>query len=192
MGDRSGKIAKTKAKIKKVKIIVDLIVWLALFVVMVGFFAGCLPGAEADRIVEEDLQYKNYLEDFLVGTGLTFVPAVKDGFTYYELRDDGDQLQGFVFLGKEEGWGGLIHLFVRTDQAGIIEQVYVWKHEETPIYVVGMDQFLETFAGHCVDAELGWQEDIHGLTGATVTAEAIIAAVHKPGITAYRKGILRQ
>ncbi|MCI2425821.1 FMN-binding protein, partial [Candidatus Acetothermia bacterium] len=67
--------------------------------------------------------------------------------------------------------------------------VHVWHHTETPIYVVGLDAFLVTFANHRAEAELIWQEDVHGLTGATVTAEAIIAAVYRPGQIAYRKGI---
>ncbi len=128
----------------------------------------------------------------MAATGLFFVPAEKNGFVYYELHCDDRQLQGFVFLGDEEGWGGPINLFVKTDRAGIIQRVHVWQHEETPIYVVGMDEFLATFVAHRAESELTWQEDVHGITGATVTAEAIIAAIYEPGITAYRKGIFQR
>ncbi len=65
----------------------------------------------------------------------------------------------------------------------------MWHHTETPIFVhpVRLREFLNTFANHGVDTELKWQTDIHGLTGATVTAEAIIREVHELGIRA--KGI---
>jgi Na+-translocating ferredoxin:NAD+ oxidoreductase RnfG subunit len=98
-------------------------------------------------------------------------------------------LAGFVFLGSEQGWGGPINLFVKTDVAGMIQRVYVWHHTETPFWVVGLDDFLADFAGYRADAELRWQEDVHGITGATVTAQAIIAAVHEAGRAAYQQGI---
>jgi Na+-translocating ferredoxin:NAD+ oxidoreductase RnfG subunit len=120
---------------------------------------------------------------------LTFIPIARNDFVYYELYTTDEQLAGFVFLGTEEGWGGPINLFVKTDAAGIIQRVYVWHHTETPIYVAGMDTFLATFAGYKAEAELIWQEDVHGITGATVTAEAIIAAVHGAGRASYQKGI---
>jgi Na+-translocating ferredoxin:NAD+ oxidoreductase RnfG subunit len=55
-----------------------------------------------------------------------------------------------------------------------------------------MEEFLATFSGHKADAELIWQEDVHGITGATTTAKAIIAAVHEAGRVAYQKGIFVQ
>lgn len=140
-------------------------------------------------IVAQGLPHWPYLKDFLADTGLTFVPVVKNDFAYYELHTADEQLAGFVFLGTEEGWAGPINLFVKTDTGGIIQRVHVWHHTETPIFVVGLDAFLVTFANYKAEAELIWQEDVHGITGATVTAEAIISAVYKPGRMARQKGI---
>lgn len=188
---------------------------ISLFMLVPVFFIGCLPdekklvnldaieeepiGTDVNviekelitgdtNIIEEELLYGAYLEKFLVDTGLTFNATVKNGFIYYELYDE-EQLQGFVFLGEEEGWAGPIHLFVKTDKAGVIQQVAVWHHTETPIYVIEMAIFLESFTEHFIMAELIWQKDLDGLTGATITAESIIAAVHEPGLIAYQKGI---
>ncbi|HAZ31127.1 MAG TPA: hypothetical protein DCY61_00220 [Dehalococcoidia bacterium] len=158
---------------------------IALITVLAAFILNFFEQPPPD-IVEP---HSAYLKDFLAGTGLTHIPVVKNDFAYYELHTADEQLAGFVFLGTEEGWGGPINLFVKTDAAGIIQRVHVWHHTETPIYVVGMDAFLETFAGYEANVELIWQEDVHGITGATVTAEAIIAAVHGPGRAAYQKGI---
>jgi Na+-translocating ferredoxin:NAD+ oxidoreductase RnfG subunit len=133
--------------------------------------------------------HRAHLRDLLAGTGLTIVPVVRDDFAYYELYTADEQLAGFVFPGTAEGWGGPINLFVKTDAAGVIQRVHVWQHTETPTHVVGLDAFLATFAGHEAGAELVWQEDVHGITGATVTAEAIIAAVNGPGSKAQQRGI---
>lgn len=133
--------------------------------------------------------HRAYLEELLVDTGLISVPVVKNGFAYYELHTADGEVAGFIFQGIEEGWAGPISLLVRTDATGIIQRVYVWHHTETPGWVVGLDDFLATFAGfHAMD-ELVWQNDVHGITGSTVTAEAIILAVNEPGRAAYQKGI---
>lgn len=145
------------------------------------------PAPDEEPITEP--AHRDYLRAFLVDTGLTFTAAVKDDFSYYALYDDAGLLQGFVLFATEEGWGGPIDLFVQTDLAGTIERVYVWRHEETPIFVMDLDAFLKTFTAHPATAQLIWQEDLHGLTGATVTAEAIIAAVQRVGSLAQTKGL---
>jgi len=163
---------------------------IALITALVVFGLNLLE--DPPKVIEQQPPHRAYLSVFLADTGLTFVPAVRNDFAYYELRTVDEQLTGFIFLGVEEGWGGPINLFVKTDAAGIIQRVHVWHHTETPIYVVGMDAFLATFADYKAEAELIWQEDVHGITGATVTAEAIIAAVYVPGRMAYQKGIFMQ
>ena len=167
-------------------IIVIAIIALITMVAVFGFNRFEQPPPD---IVEQEPPHRAYLQDFLADTELTFVQVARNDFVYYELHTADRQLAGFVFLGSEEGWGGPINLFVKTDAAGIIQRVQVWQHTETPIFVVGMDAFLATFAAHKAEAELTWQEDVHGITGATVTAEAIIAAVYEPGREAYQKEI---
>ncbi len=143
--------------------------------------------ATADEI--EIPLYESYLEDFLASAGYRYIQAAKNDFTYYELYANGDKLTGFLLPGVGEGWGGPIFMFVKTDTAGIIRQVHVFRHAETPIYVVDLEGFLSTFAGFKAGTELKWQSDIHGLTGATLTAEAVIAAVRDIGQKALEKGI---
>ncbi|MCL0095826.1 FMN-binding protein [Dehalococcoidia bacterium] len=173
---------------KKGIIVIAIIAIIALITVFAAFGLNLFEQPPPD-IVEQEPPHRAYLKGFLADTGLTFIPVVRNDFAYYELHTADQQLAGFVLLGTEEGWGGPINLFVKTDAAGVIQHVHVWHHTETPIYVVGMDAFLATFAGYKADAELIWQEDVHGITGATVTAEAIIAAVYGAGRAAHQKGI---
>lgn len=174
---------------KRNLIIAALLAYLVMAVLELGlfFFAGPLPGKEQEA--GERPPYRAYLELFLAGSGYTLKPAYKNGFAYYELYSAGERLAGFVLHGTGEGWAGPLYLFVRTDTAGTIKQLHVWHHRETPLYVVDLDAFLSTFAGFEAEAGLEWQKDVHGITGATVTAEAIIAAVHQTGEKAYQKGI---
>ena len=168
--------------------VIAIIATMTLATVLTAFNLNFF-GQSQPQLIEEEPSYRTHLKDFLADTGLRFVPVVRNDFTYYELYTADEQLAGFVLPGTEEGWGGPINLFVKTDVAGIIQRVYVWHHTETPIYVIGLDDFLATFAGYKAEAELIWQEDVHGITGATVTAEAVITAVYESGRAAYQKGI---
>jgi hypothetical protein len=185
-------------------IIITAVVALLIVGVAFGFNIAARPDQYEDRlepisptpaetqIPDKDIDippYYSYLENFLQDTGYRHLQTVKNDFTYYELYADDDKLAGFVLPGIGEGWGGQIFMFIKTDVEGIIKQVHVWQHSETPIYVVDLEGFLSTFAGFKAGEELLWQTDIHGLTGATLTAEAVIAAVHDIGQKAHEKGI---
>ncbi|HSV31709.1 MAG TPA: FMN-binding protein [Atribacteraceae bacterium] len=173
-------------------IIVIIITALITLMTLLGVFGLNLFEQPPPTVVEPEPPHRAYLRDFLAGTGLTFEPVVRNGFAYYKLHSADEQLAGFIFLGTEEGWVGPIDLFVQTDIAGLIQRVHVWQHTETPLYVMEMDSFLATFAGYKIEEDLIWQEDVHGITGATLTAEAIIAAVNETGRAAYQKGLFTQ
>ena len=151
-----------------------------------------IPESTEIQLPEEYIEmppYESYLKAFLTDSGYTFGQTEKNGFVYYELFSEGNNPAGFVLPGVGKGWGGPIFMFVKTDTVGAIKRVHVFKHSETPIYVVDLDGFLSTFAGYKAGEELEWQSDVHGLTGATLTAEAVIAAVRDIGQNALEKGI---
>jgi len=182
---------------------------LALFIIISLFgiiFTGCseqvetpppLPTPSVEENIENitepvyipPLQYTEYLEQFLSDTGLTSIPSERNGFSYYILNNNENEKAGFVFKAQGDGWGGPINMFVKTDMLGNIKRVYVFDHLETPIYVVDLDNFLNSFMNFRIDTDLVWQKDIHGLAGATLSAEAIIEAVNNVGTQAFEKGI---
>lgn len=177
-------------RVKKRLIIVT---GLAVVVVMtlVFIFTILAKRRQSSEIVAEEALYKVDLEAFLEDSGLTSVRKEKEGFSYYELQNVYGDGQGFIFLGEEEGFGGPIKLFVKTDLEGIIQRIDVWQHKETPIVVPPFElrRFLDTFVPKRAEAKLEWQQDVHGITGATITAEAIIKAVHEQGLAAYEREI---
>lgn len=170
-----------------------IVTGIAVVVMVTSVFIFALQGKRRQlvQISAEGGSYRTHLETFLEDSGLTSVRKEKEGFTYYELRDTDGDLQGFIFLGEEEGYGGLIRLFVWTDIKGIIQRIDVWQHNETPIVVPPdeLRRFLDTFVPKRAEAKLEWQQDVHGITGATITAEAIIKAVYEQGLAAYERGI---
>lgn len=200
---RSDKVSKTKG----------MSVFLILIFMIITLF-GCAPAdqlqacEDADSLMVEqggvdcvatqeevncttnqEILYKDYLKIFVSNYNLSNVVGKKNEFLYYYLYDNARELQGFVFLAEEEGWAGPIKLFIKTNLQGEIQEVYVWHHTETPVYVIGIDDFLASFVGHKIDASLTWQQDVHGITGATVTAESIIKAIFNQGIRASEEDL---
>ncbi len=167
------------------------IIVLGIAIVAIIIAAVLIKRKQPTEIIVDEISYKVALETFLEDSELISVRKEQEEFSYYELHNVYGKLQGFIFLGEEEGYIGPINLFVKTDLERIIQEVYVWQHTETPIFVppVKLKEFLNTFANHKIDEELKWQTDIHGLTGATVTAESIIRAVHEKGLEASRRDI---
>jgi len=185
----------------KIIIIASTAVLIAAIALMI-FFMILVP--EEPKIVEPEQQpenlpsqpvtgepppYEEYLDAFMADTDLAFTQRMKNDFIYYEVFRADNTHMGFILPAIGEGWGGPINMFIKTDLSGTINRIHIWHHLETPIYVVDLEQFLSTFTGFKVEEKLLWQTDVHGLTGATLTAEAIITAVQKTGQKAFEKGI---
>jgi NosR/NirI family nitrous oxide reductase transcriptional regulator len=81
----------------------------------------------------------------------------------------------------ERGYAGPIDLVVGLDGEGRITGLEVLSHSETPSYVRGLTQrsFLDQFVGKTVQDSLRMGLDLDGLTGATITSDAVARTVRK-------------
>lgn len=79
------------------------------------------------------------------------------------------------------GYAGPVPVLVGLTPAGKITGVALLEHHETPAYVAPLagGDFLRQFAGRSVTDPLRLDEDIDGVTRATVTATAITAGVRR-------------
>ena len=107
----------------KKSLIIIAVIALITMVAVFGLNRFEQPPPGIPDIIAQEPPHLTYLKDFLADTGLTFVPATKNDFAYYKLHTADEELAGFIFLGNEEGWGGPINLFVKTDAAGIIQRL---------------------------------------------------------------------
>lgn len=100
-------------------------------------------------------------------------------FTYYTARRDGAVV----------GYGVIETHVVRTlpeaflvvlSPAGTIERVLMLAFYEPPEYRPS-DRWLEQFTGRTAKGEHGWRvgRDVHGITGATLTAHAVTEALRR-------------
>lgn len=90
---------------------------------------------------------------------------------------------GLVFRSSDaapgiKGYAGPIHLLIGLNTRGDIASVRLLKHQETPSYIdSGLPLFLSQFQGRPAGAPLRLDENIDGISRATVTSKAIIRAV---------------
>lgn len=77
------------------------------------------------------------------------------------------------------GYAGPINLWVRFDAEGTLEQVLLRHHTETPTYVTGIPAWLGLLEGHRLGQPFTGRDGVDGLTGATVTAEAILQILER-------------
>ena len=104
-------------------------------------------------------------------------------FAYFEIRQRPGgrlkkELAGFAFLTKDlapdiGGFAGPIEMLVAIDRQGNIKGIRLLSHAETPSYTGPLEPFLERFIGLNAGSPLSRQRDIQGITGATITSDAI-------------------
>jgi hypothetical protein len=77
------------------------------------------------------------------------------------------------------GYAGPVPLLVGLTADGTITGLRLLEHNETPVYVTGVEspEFLRQFVGRKVTDPLRLEEDIDGVTRATVTATAVTEGV---------------
>lgn len=79
------------------------------------------------------------------------------------------------------GYAGPVPVLVGVTTQGKISGVALLEHHETPAYVGALErgEFLRQFAGKAVTDPLRLDEDIDGVTRATVTAQAVTEGVRR-------------
>lgn len=102
-------------------------------------------------------------------------------YASYKLWDAQDQFLGYAIIASASGYGGKLNMLSIIDEAGLIKAVSLLENYETPLYLhkVLDAGLLKNMAGRNIQAGFA---GIDGVTGATVTTEAIFSAVQK-GIT---------
>lgn len=96
----------------------------------------------------------------------------------YRLWDSGDQFLGYGVIADASGYGGKIIVLTIVDETGIIKAVSIVEESETPLYLnkVLNSGFLERITGENIQTGIS---DVDMVSGATVSADAILTAVQK-------------
>lgn len=99
----------------------------------------------------------------------------------YSGNPEPNEVVGYAGTSKSIGYAGPIELLVGVDPAGTIVGVEVVKHRETPSFfrLLKEEQFFEQLLGLSYIDPLRIGQDLDGVGGATISAEAVAAAVRE-------------
>lgn len=99
----------------------------------------------------------------------------------YRVFDSHQVPVGYVVMAESTGYGGPMTVLVGINPEGEIIKTEIVKNHETPLYLemVISRGFLDGFIGKTISDPLMLNEDIDGVSGATVSAKGIASAVRK-------------
>jgi NosR/NirI family transcriptional regulator, nitrous oxide reductase regulator len=143
-----------------------LIVGAALLVVVAWVYGYLTGGADAAPLVADVLPGATSIQN----SGALFIG-----------RDANGDLVGYAAVGSAPGYAGPVEMLVGVDPAGDILGVTVVQQRESPGFfrLVTGSSLLADYANLPVAAPLQLGEDVDAVSGATVSTEAVAAAVRQ-------------
>jgi len=153
----------------------QLLVSLAAFLILVAAWLIGYLGQSGE------LELDAYLEDVLPQAER--IEAGSGGlFTGFAATSDGSfVVVGYAMVGIASGYGGPVALLVGTDPAGNILAVSVVQNAETPNFFRQLERsdYYSQFVGAPYDAALTLGDDLNGVSGATLSAEAVAQSIRQ-------------
>jgi NosR/NirI family nitrous oxide reductase transcriptional regulator len=88
-------------------------------------------------------------------------------------------LDDYFAVREEQGWGGPFFIATQINSKGKILDIHVLEHRETPAFFLKLtqSQFFEQFKSMSVDSPFVIEEDIDGVSGATISSKAFARAI---------------
>ncbi|MHC4750993.1 MAG: 4Fe-4S binding protein [Planctomycetota bacterium] len=115
--------------------------------------------------------------------------VLRDGaqkINYFTVCDVNDKLTGYIFSSKDlapevRGFGGKMNLAIYADQTtGQLISFHIIRSNETPAYLELLSQWHDSLIGRQLFQPEPFT-DVHAISGATVSSEAILSALQTSG-----------
>jgi hypothetical protein len=147
------------------------LVTLAALLILVAAWLFGRAGAQTDD--------SPYVRDVLPGA--EHIESRADGlYVGYNTDDSGAQvIVGYAMTGTATGYGGPLALMVGTDPSGSIVGVQIIDHRETPNFFNQLNRagYYDQFNGETYDNLMVVGSDIDGVSGATLSSEAVAQSI---------------
>jgi Na+-translocating ferredoxin:NAD+ oxidoreductase RnfG subunit len=106
-------------------------------------------------------------------------------FKVHETKETQERLAGYVFSSQDlapevRGFGGRMNLAVHVDTAGKLVDFHIIRSSETPAYLELLSQWQDLLKARCLFRPQPFA-DVHAVTGATISSEAILSALQSSG-----------
>jgi spermidine synthase len=104
---------------------------------------------------------------------------------YFTVCDANDKLTGYIFssedlAGEVRGFGGKMNLAIYVEAAGSLVNFHIIRSNETPAYLELLGEWRDSLNGRQLFQPQPFA-DVHAVTGATVSSEAIVSALQTSG-----------
>lgn len=159
-----------------------LVLLLAMLSLVLAYAAGLTARAREDVAV---------VQGHFPGMKVARVAAEKPCYEVVDPATGARQM--LVVVETAQGWGGPLQVGVVIDGAGVVREVLVLAHKETPSFFLLLDQngFFRQFAGRPVDAALRIGADIDVLSSATISSTGFTKAARLAAHSAAREFFAR-
>ncbi len=151
---------------------------IAIVALATGLSAAGRSAADA-RLADAALR-RAVRREYPSATRIVRAASHDDAVTRYRVYD-GRRMLGWLAVATAGGYGGPMRLHVVLDPDETLRAVRVAEHSESPTLGAGVasPEFLDAFAGLRPDRRDRVHEATDGLTGATISARAVIQAVER-------------
>ena len=104
---------------------------------------------------------------------------------YFRVCDANDKLTGYIFssedlAGEVRGFGGKMNLAIYVEAAGSLVNFHIIRSNETPAYLELLGEWRDSLNGRQLFQPQPFA-NVHAVTGATVSCEAILSALQTSG-----------
>lgn len=159
------------------------IIGLAALAILIGawLYGYFTSGSDIQPLVAEVLPAATRIENSNSGI-----------FTGYAQGDNGEEvIVGYAAAATATGYGGPLVMLVGTDPEGVILNVQVVEMRETPNFFRQLLRagFMDQFTGATYTDPLYLGEDLDGVSGATLSAEAVAQSIRQATRTVATRGI---
>ncbi|QPC84481.1 FMN-binding protein [Phototrophicus methaneseepsis] len=148
------------------------IVTIVAFLILVGawIFGRLNSGSDVTPFIQDVLPQAERIEQGSQGL-----------FTGYATQNGTEQVVGYAMTGTATGYGGPMLLLVGTDVDGNIIGTSIIEHGETPNFFGQLDRqdYYDQFFGANYSDALYLGEDIDGVSGATLSSEAVAQSIRQ-------------
>ncbi len=115
----------------------------------------------------------------------TSIPDSGRAISYFKVHEDDGTLMGYIFSSEDmapeiRGFGGKINLAVYVDTAGRLIDFHIISSNETPAYLELLAKWRDSLWGHMLFEPKPFT-DVHTVTGATVSSNAVLSALKTSG-----------
>ncbi|MBL8117100.1 MAG: FMN-binding protein [Anaerolineae bacterium] len=160
-----------RARQRRRQALVSLLAFLILVGAWIIGYFGQNTSPQLDSYLKEVLPDAERVEAGDGGLFTGFASAV----------DESPVVVGYAMVGVASGYGGPVAMLVGTDPEGSIIAVSVIQHAETPNFFRQLERsdYYSQFVGVRYDAALTLGDDIDGVSGATLSADAVAQSIRQ-------------